>query len=184
VRLSLESIGGLAVGSLHSDNLEIERGVAVQTGGVTLFVCLAIATGAGTWYLHSRVPDNQWRLADETGRRAMDQERFGEAERHFTMAVESARAFGDLDRRLGLSLLHLSQALVAQSKNTEALPLLERSIVIHENAVGIRHPEVLRILEDQATLLRKLDRTTEAEVIARRAAIIRSSLNQAQTKPR
>jgi hypothetical protein len=169
---------------LHPDSLKNERGVAVQTGTVSLFVCLALATGVGTWYLHSRVPDNQWRLADETGQRSIEQERFGEAERHFTMAVESARAFGDRDQRLGLSLFHLAQALVAQSKYTEALPFLERSVLIHENVLGIRHPEVSRLLEDHAALLRKLDRTAEAEVISRRAAMIRSLLDQTQNKTR
>jgi Tetratricopeptide repeat len=156
----------------------------VQTGSVSLFVCLALATGVGTWYLHSRVPENQWRLADATGQRCMDQERYGEAERHFTMAVESARVFGDRDHRLGLSLFHLARALVAQSKYTDALPFLERSVLIHENVLGIRHPEVSRLLEDHAALLRKLDRTTEADVIARRAAMIRNLLNQKQPEPR
>jgi hypothetical protein len=114
----------------------------------------------------------------------MNRERYGEAERQFITAVESARAFGDRDPRLGLSLLHLSQALIAQSKNTEALPFLERSELIHENALGVLHPEVLRIFDDHVTLLRKLDRIVDAEVVARRAAIIRNSLKQAPTKVR
>jgi tetratricopeptide (TPR) repeat protein len=156
----------------------------VQTGSVSLFVCLAVATGAGTWYLHSRVPDNQWRLADETGQQSMYQGRHGEAERHFTMAVEAARGFGDRDPRLGLSLSHLAQALVAQSKYLEALRFLERSVLVHENALGIRHPEVALLLENHAAVLHKLDRTAEAEVIARRAAMIRSLLNRAENKAR
>jgi hypothetical protein len=156
----------------------------VQPGGVSLFVCLALATGLGTWYLHSRVPDNQWRLADATGQRSMDEDRYGEAERHFTMAVEAARVFGDRDHRLGLSLNHLAQALMAQSKYSEALPFLERSVLIHENALGIRHPDVALLLEDHAAVLRMLDRTAEAEVVAHRAAMIRSLLNQAENKAR
>jgi hypothetical protein len=156
----------------------------VQTGSVSLFVCLALATGLGTWYLHSRVPDNQWRLADETGQLSMYHGRHGEAERHFTMAVQAARVFGDRDPRLGLSLSHLAQALVAQSKYMEALPFLDRSVLIQENALGIRHPDVALLLDDHATVLRNLHRTAEAEVSARRAAMIRSLLNQAENKAR
>ncbi len=91
---------------------------------VSLFVCLAVATGLGSWYLRVRLPDNQWRLADRAGQSLMDQKRYVEAERYFAMAVEAARDFGDRDPRRARSLSHLAQALAAQSKTaeTDAMP--------------------------------------------------------------
>jgi len=156
----------------------------VESTKVSLFVCLAVATGLGTWYLGVWVPDNQWRLADLAGQRSMEREHYGEAERQFAVAVEAARPAGDHDPRLGLALFHLAQALVAQSKNSEALPLLERCLALNEKALGLNHPDVSHVLEYQAGLLRRLDRPAEAEAAEQRAAMIRSRLEQTNKKAR
>jgi tetratricopeptide (TPR) repeat protein len=128
-----------------------------------ILLCLTVATGAGSWYLRVRVPDKQWRLADEAGKRSLDQEYYDKAELQFAAAVEAARGFGDRDRRLGLSLFHLAQALVGQARNCEALSLLERSSAIFEKALGRDHPDVLRVRQYYAAELQKSGRTTEAK---------------------
>ena len=48
----------------------------METAKVSLFVCLAVATGLGSWYLGVRAPDNQWRLAEQAGKKSADEERF------------------------------------------------------------------------------------------------------------
>jgi tetratricopeptide (TPR) repeat protein len=127
----------------------------VATTRVSLFVCLALATGLGTWYLGVRLPDNQWRLADRAGQGLMDQTRYIEAERQFAMAAEAGRLFGDHDPRRAVSLFHLAQALAAQSKNAEAIPLLEQSAAISEHTLGPDHPDVKQVREYHAALLRQ-----------------------------
>jgi len=126
----------------------------VQTAKAAILLCLAMATGAGTWYLHVQVPDNQWRRPNEAGWRSMNQRRFGEAERQFAMAVEAARAFGSRDPRLARSLFDQAQALVAQARHDEAIPLLEQALAIHENAHGPLHPETVTVLEYYSALIR------------------------------
>jgi len=102
----------------------------------------------------------------------MDQERFVEAERQFVMAVEAARPFGDRDPRLAGSLFHLAQALAAQAKYTEAIPLLEQSAAIKETVLGPDHHDVALVLEHYAAALRKSGRVDEAIAVETRAGMI------------
>lgn len=127
-----------------------------------MLICLAMATGLGTWYLKAIVPQNEWRRAEIAGLQSLGQERFVEAERHLTLAVYTARSFNDPDPRLGLSLFHLAQALVGQAKHAEALPLLEHSALIQSKALGNNHPDVVRVRAFQMMLLRDLDRADQS----------------------
>jgi hypothetical protein len=86
--------------------------------------------------------------------------RFSEAERHFLAAVEAARAFGDDDRRLAQSQFLLAQALVGQSRQTEALGLLERSMAIYTRVLGCEHAESAAIV-DYYTRLRDATAPTD-----------------------
>ncbi|MFI5459254.1 MAG: tetratricopeptide repeat protein [Isosphaerales bacterium] len=135
----------------------------MRTAKAAILFCLAVATGSGSWYLRVRVPDNQWRRTDEAGRKSMDQGRFGEADRQFVTAIEAARAFGDRDLRLARSLFHRAQALVAQAKHSDAVPLLEQALAIYEKALGQDHPDVARVREYYAALLRAAGRSADAE---------------------
>jgi tetratricopeptide (TPR) repeat protein len=112
-----------------------------------MLLCLTVATGLGSWYLRVQIPENEWRRPDEAGQTSMDQERYAEAERQFEMAVEAARPFGDQDPRLALSLFHLAQSLAAQAKYTEAIPLLEQSAAIKQTVLGLKHHDVVLVLE-------------------------------------
>src|SRR5262245_49469223 len=104
----------------------------------------------GCWYLGVRVPNNQWRRPDEEGRQSMSQGRFDEAERQFAPAVAAARLLGDDDPRLALSLFHQAEALVAQARFAEAIPLFEQALVIDEKALGPDHPDVASVREHSA----------------------------------
>jgi tetratricopeptide (TPR) repeat protein len=128
----------------------------VQSVKAAVVLCLALATGSGLWYLQTWAPNRHWRLADELGRRLLSQEHYGEAERQFSLAVESARSFGERDPRRALSLFHLAQSLVGQSKLDEALPLLEQAVTIHAKSVGHENPDGQQMREYREALLQRL----------------------------
>jgi tetratricopeptide (TPR) repeat protein len=150
----------------------------VQTAKAAMLLCLTVATGLGSWYLRVQIPGNQWRRQDEAGLTSMDQQRFVEAERQFATAVETARSFGDRDPRLAQSLFHLAQALAAQAKYTEAIPLLEQSAAIKQTILGPDHNDVALVLEHYAAALRKSGRVDEALAVETRAGMIEHKFDQ------
>jgi hypothetical protein len=119
---------------------------------VAIVFCMAVSSALGTWYLSFRIPEKDWSTSCRAGREAMKLGRFSEAERHFLAAVEAARAFGEEDRRLAQSQFLLAQALVGQSRQTEALGLLEHSVAIYTKALGREHAESAEIMEYYARL--------------------------------
>ena len=60
------------------------------------------------------------------------------------------------DERLASSLLHLAAVYAAQGQYTDATPLYQRALVLHEQLLGPDHPQVADVLEAQAALQRKL----------------------------
>jgi len=110
-----------------------------------IVLCLAVSSALGTWYLCVLIPEKEWSASYEAGRESLDLGRFNEAERHFLAAVEAARAFGAVDRRLAQSQFLLAQALVGQCRQTEALRLLERSIAIYDKVLGPNHADSARV---------------------------------------
>jgi tetratricopeptide (TPR) repeat protein len=142
----------------------------VQTAKAAILFCLAVATGSGSWYLRVRVPDNQWRRIDEAGRKSMDQGRFGEAERQFATAIAAARSFGDRDPRLAQSLFHRAEALVAQAKHSDAIPVLQQVLAIYQKTHGPHHPETAAVLEYYSALRHGLGRTGGVQPAEQRAS--------------
>jgi hypothetical protein len=134
----------------------------VRSAKAAVVLCLALSTGGGMWYLQTWAPNRQWRLADEAGRRLLSQARYGEAERQFSLAVDATRTFDKHDTRRALSLFHLAQSLVGQSKLDEAVPLLERAATIHEKSLGHDHPDGRRMREYREDLVRGLAATANA----------------------
>jgi hypothetical protein len=57
----------------------------------------------------------------------------------------------------------------------KAEPLYQRALAIWEKALGPEHPDVATSLENYAALLRKLDRTAEAETMEVRAKAVRAA---------
>ena len=102
------------------------RGViSVQSAKMAIWLSLAVATALGSWYLSVRIPESQWRRPHEAGQASMSRGQFGEAEREFATAVELAKALGENDPREALSLFHQADALVAQNRFDDAIPLFE-----------------------------------------------------------
>jgi tetratricopeptide (TPR) repeat protein len=152
--------------------VETKGGIAVQAAKTAIFLSLAVATALGSWYLGFRIPDSRWRRPHEAGRDSMSRGQFGEAERQFATAVELARVLGEDDPRVALSLFHLADALVAQSRFDDAIPLFERALEINEKSLGHNHPDVAPVLEHYAVPLRQTGRIAQAEAAEDRVRII------------
>jgi tetratricopeptide (TPR) repeat protein len=135
----------------------------VQAAKAAILLCLTVAMGSASWYLRVRAPENHWRRIDQAGQASMSQGRFGEAERHFTAAIEAARAFGAHDPRLARSLFHQAEALVAQARHSEAAPLLEQALVVHVKALGRDHPESARMRAYYSALRDALDQSRQVQ---------------------
>ncbi len=135
---------------------------------MAIFLSLAVATALGSWYLGVRIPDDQWRRPHEAGRASMSRGLFGEAEREFATAVELARMLGEDDPREALSLFNQADALVAQERFDDAIPLFQRALEIDEKALGPDHPDVAPVLEHFAVPLRCTGRVAQAEVVEER----------------
>ncbi len=148
--------------------------ISVQAAKMAIFLSLAVATALGSWYLHVRIPEGQWRRPHEAGRASMSRGQFGEAEREFATAVELAKSLGENDPREALSLFHQADALVAQNRLDDAIRLFERALEIDEKALGPDHPDVAPVLEHYAVPLRRMGRTAQAEAAENRVRIIRA----------
>jgi tetratricopeptide (TPR) repeat protein len=140
---------------------------------MAIFLSLAAATALGSWYLRVRMPESHWRQPHEAGRASMSRGQFGVAEREFETAVELAKALGADDPREALSLFHQADALVAQNRFDDAIPLFERALAIDEKALGPDHPDVAPVLEHYAVPLRRTGRIAQAEAAEDRGRIIR-----------
>jgi tetratricopeptide (TPR) repeat protein len=142
--------------------------ISVQAAKMAIFLSLALATALGSWYLGVRIPENQWRRPLEAGRQSMSRGRFGEAEREFATAVELAKTLGQDDPREALSLSNQADALVAQARFDDAIPLFQRALEIDEKALGPDHPDVAPVLEHYAVPLRCTGRFAQAEAAEER----------------
>jgi tetratricopeptide (TPR) repeat protein len=135
-----------------------------------------MAASLGYWYLRAWIPANQWYGPLAAGRRLMSQGHFDQAERQFGLAVAAARQLGKDDPRLGMSLGEQADALVAQERFADAIPLFEHALEIDEKALGPDHPRVARLLEHYAASLQKAGHTSRALVVENRLRGIRSRL--------
>jgi hypothetical protein len=140
-----------------------------------------MATGLGYWYLRVWIPASQWHGPLAAGRRLMSQGHFGQAERQFGLAVAAARRLGADDPRLGMSLGEQADALVAQGRLSDAIPLFEHALEIDEKALGSDHPQVAQLLEHYAASLRKAGHTSRALVVENRLRGIRARLAPRKT---
>jgi tetratricopeptide (TPR) repeat protein len=76
---------------------------------------------------------------------------------------------------VAVSLNNLAKLYYAQGQYAQAEPLYRRALAIREKALGPEHPSVATTLANYAALLRKLDRTAEAETKEARAKAIRAA---------
>jgi len=63
---------------------------------------------------------------------------------------------------------------VAEGQPEKAEPFYRRALAIRQKALGPSHPEVAKTLEDLASVLRKLGRSTEAVALDLQAREIRA----------
>jgi Tfp pilus assembly protein PilF len=94
---------------------------------------------------------------------------------HLDGIIETAVKFRFEDEILSRLCNEYGLWLYHQARYQTAEPLYQRSLAIFEKALGPDHPDVALSLENYAALLRKLDRTAEAETMKVRAKAIRAT---------
>jgi tetratricopeptide (TPR) repeat protein len=85
---------------------------------------------------------------------------------------------------VGTSLNNLALLYTTQGEYAEAEPLHRRALAIQEKTLGPEHAKVADVLEGLAALLRRTDRTAEAEQLEARATLIRAKHPQTFTGER
>jgi tetratricopeptide (TPR) repeat protein len=88
------------------------------------------------------------------------------------------KTFGAEHPNVAQSLNNLADIYGTEGKYAEAATVYERSLRILENALGPAHPDVASVLLDYAGVLRKTNRTAEAEKLEARAKAIRAMRRQ------
>ena len=95
--------------------------------------------------------EGRWERVTAAGVQAFAQGDYAEAARQFQVALPLADAGS-----LSTSLMNLAAVYDAQGQYTDAAPLYQRALVLHEQLLGPDHPQVADVLEAQAALQRKL----------------------------
>jgi tetratricopeptide (TPR) repeat protein len=100
--------------------------------------------------------DGRWERVTAAGVQAFARGDYVEAARQFQAVLPLVEGRRPDDGRLATSLLHLAAVYDAQGQYTDAAPLYQRTLVLHERLLGPNHPQIADILEAQAALQRKL----------------------------
>jgi len=95
--------------------------------------------------------EGRWERVTAAGVQAFAQGDYAEAARQFQVALPLADAGS-----LSTSRMNLAAVYDAQGQYTDAAPLYQRALVLHEQLLGPDHPQVADVLEAQAALQRKL----------------------------
>lgn len=102
---------------------------------------------------------------------------YDRAERMAREALETrGRVYGPVSPEVATSLETLGWTLFLQNRNEEALPLVERTVAIHEALSGAGSPEVAGALNNLAAVHRELSHFQQAEQYYRRAFGIQEQL--------
>ncbi len=88
----------------------------------------------------------------------------------------SEEAYGLLHPNVATALNNLALVVQAQGKPDDALPLLQRALVINETAWGQNHRDVVKSLTNLAFLHESLGQTKEAANLHQRALEIAQSI--------
>ena len=95
--------------------------------------------------------DGRWERVTAAGVQAFAQGDYAEAARQFQVALPLADAGS-----LSTSLMNLAAVYDAQGQYTDAAPLYQRALVLHEQILGPDHPQFVEVLEANAAVHRKL----------------------------
>lgn len=106
------------------------------------------------------------------GKKAFDEGRYGDAEKHHAEQIKAAEKFGPDNVALALSLGNLAVVYSAQGRYAEAEPLYVRALGIQQEKKGIEHPDVALTLVNLAEVYKAQGRYPEAEPLYKRALAI------------
>src|SRR5712691_4418394 len=95
--------------------------------------------------------EGRWERVTTAGVQAFEQGDYAQAVRQFQTALRLADAGS-----LSSSLMNLAAVYYAQGQYTDAAPLYQRALVLHEQILGPDHPQFVPVLEANAALHRKL----------------------------
>src|SRR5688572_12616865 len=122
--------------------------------------------------LTASADDPQWQnhlIAGDAARRAGD---YADAEKHFTAALEAAKAFEPWDPRVTATMGELATTLHLRGKYEQAATLLRRALETDELARGLDDVTVARSATALATVLSHQGKLKESEELYRRALAI------------
>lgn len=98
-----------------------------------------------------------------------------EAMQHLTRALDiKQQALGPSHPDVALTLMNLAQVYAARDDYEETLRLYRRSLDIYSQAFGETDARVAQVLDEYASLLRRLGRGAEADRLQARADAIRA----------
>jgi tetratricopeptide (TPR) repeat protein len=117
--------------------------------------------------------EDSWRSEYQSGREALQQQRYMQAVQSFHRAVQAGMKFGREDPRYARSLLALAETYRLQQTLDEAEPLARQSLAIYEKLLGPEHLGVVASLESIAAIAHARQRYTDAEQMHRRILSIR-----------
>lgn len=116
--------------------------------------------------------DAAWEGMINTGRTALQQRNFSEAERQFEAALEAAERFPPGDPRLGKSYNNLAAAYYAQEDYARAEPLMRRALSLLQESLGPEDAEVAQTMKNLAALYFLQGSTDEAEKLLKQSLAI------------
>lgn len=112
----------------------------------------------------------------------LSQERYGEAEPLFRQALAiREKVLGAEHPEVAFSLTNLASHYHAQGNDSEAERFQQRAVSSWERILGQDHPDLITHLEYDATLLRRLKRTSEARSVEERVKAIREKQRATKT---
>jgi tetratricopeptide (TPR) repeat protein len=117
--------------------------------------------------------DSTWGNLDQVGVRAFEKGDYTEAQELLEGAVKEAEKFGDMDARLGTSLLNLSHCLIEEGLSSDALPQLQRALTIREKASGKESIDYAAVANTLGVAFFLLNKAVDAEQYLQAALNIR-----------
>jgi tetratricopeptide (TPR) repeat protein len=151
--------------SLLTTHHSLPRAAASLAAALILPVCMA-AAGA-------RAGEGEWKLLQDQAAAHLQRGNFEQAELFGRAALKEAESsLGPEHRATESSLSTLSAALRLRGKAEDALPLVQRLVVIRTRLYGPEDPSTALALHNNAEILIALNRLTEAELLQGRALAV------------
>ena len=127
-------------------------------------------------FTQASAQDMLWESYYTAGRKAYQQGRDAEAEKHLLAALQEAEKFLPEDSRLVRNLNSLAMLYIKLGSYARAVTFIRRSLVIQEKVPGPVHPNLATTLNNLATLYRLQGKYAEAEPLYIRSLAIREKV--------